>query len=145
MTIRDIELLAPARDLAILVAEDNAVNRLLAVTLLEKRGHAVTAVENGRQALEALARQPFDLALLDVRMPEMDGLETTRRIRRSPPPGVDPRLPVAALTAHALKGDRERFLAMGMDDYLSKPIDAAELEQVLNRLAKRRAARPAGG
>ncbi len=118
----------------ILLAEDNQINKILAVSLLEQRGHAVTAVENGRQAIEVLGRERFDLVLMDARMPEMDGEEATRIIRESPPPGVDRDIPIIALTAYALKGDRERFLAAGMDDYIAKPIDPEELDRVLAKI-----------
>jgi CheY-like chemotaxis protein len=127
------------RRLNILLAEDNAVNRILAVSLLEIRGHSVMAVENGAEALAALAAEPFDAVLMDVRMPDMDGEEATRRIRSGEVPGLDPRIPIVALTAHALKGDRERFLAAGMDDYLAKPVDTAALDRVLaNVMAERK-------
>jgi CheY-like chemotaxis protein len=119
------------RRLSILLAEDNGVNRLLAVSLLEIRGHTVTAVENGQEALAALAREVFDAVLMDVRMPDMDGEEATRRIRNGEVPGLDPGIPIIALTAHALKGDRERFLAAGMDDYAAKPLGVDELDRIL--------------
>ncbi len=123
------------RPMRILLAEDNEINRILAQELLHELGHAVTAVENGRLALEALGRERYDLVLMDVQMPEMDGLEAVRSIREGRPPGVDPALPVVALTAYALEGDRERFLAAGMDDYLSKPIREQDLGRILARLA----------
>ncbi|EMG37499.1 PAS domain S-box [Desulfocurvibacter africanus PCS] len=127
----------PTQHLRILLAEDNEINRILAIELLHELGHEVTAVENGRLALEALGRERFDLVLMDVQMPEMGGLEAVRRIREEPPPGVDPRLPVVALTAYALEGDRERFLAAGMDGYLSKPLRARELERTLAEFFRR--------
>lgn len=123
--------LAPLR---ILLAEDNVLNRRLAGDLLRFEGHNVTAVTNGREALAALAREAFDVVLMDARMPELDGESTTRIIRTEPPPGVDPTVPIIALTAHALKGDRERFLSVGMNDYITKPIDRALLNQALQRL-----------
>jgi signal transduction histidine kinase/ligand-binding sensor domain-containing protein/CheY-like chemotaxis protein len=110
---------APAR---ILVAEDNRVNQLLTVRMLERMGHAVTTAHTGAEALAAIEREPFDLVLMDVQMPEMDGLEATRAIRRS-----GDRVPVIALTAHAMKGDRERCLDAGMSGYLTKPVQLAEL------------------
>ncbi len=124
-----------ASGLRCLLVEDNAVNQTLAMAFLTSRGHAVVAVENGRKALEALARDVFDAVFMDVRMPEMDGEEATRRIRRGEVPGLDPRIPIVAMTAHALQGDRERLLAAGMDDYLSKPIQLEALDRVLERLA----------
>jgi CheY-like chemotaxis protein len=118
----------PRRRLRILVAEDHLVNRQLVTTLLQKRGHTITGVENGRAAVDAIDAAPtgFDLALLDVQMPEMSGLEATEAIRdREGATGR--RLPIIALTAHAMQGDRERCLDAGMDGYLSKPIDVTEL------------------
>ena len=114
------------RPLRVLVAEDQPVNRRLVTTILEKRGHAVEAVGDGKAAVDALERSaenPFDVVLMDLQMPEMGGLEATQLIRRREA-GSGRRLPIVALTAHAMTGDRERCLAAGMDDYLSKPIDA---------------------
>lgn len=112
--------------LRILLAEDNMVNQTLAVRLLEKRGFGVTVANNGREALAALENQMFDVVLMDVQMPEMDGFEATAAIREKEiPPGKH--LPIIAMTAHALKGDEERCLAAGMDAYISKPIRTHEL------------------
>jgi CheY-like chemotaxis protein len=111
----------PARPLAILLAEDGPVNQLLVKRLLEKAGHTVTVVETGAQAVEALARTHYDVVLMDIQMPEMDGFEATEAIRVGEGNGQR-RVPVIALTAHAMEGDRERCLAAGMDGYLSKPI-----------------------
>jgi signal transduction histidine kinase/CheY-like chemotaxis protein len=114
----------------VLVAEDNPVNQLLATRLLEKRGYLVRVVGNGRLALEASAKDTFDLVLMDVQMPEMDGIEATNAIReREVRTGIH--LYVIGVTAHAMKGDRERCLEAGMDEYLSKPIRAQELDEVL--------------
>ena len=119
--------------LRVLLAEDNAVNRMVAVRLLEKRGHTVVAVENGREALHALDREPFDVVMMDVQMPEMDGLEATAAVRARE--GVQGgHVPIVALTAHAMKGDRERCLEAGMDAYVSKPVNAEELFATLARL-----------
>ncbi|MFW6303304.1 MAG: response regulator [Candidatus Sumerlaeota bacterium] len=107
--------------LDVLLVEDNPVNQELAVILLEGHGHEVTVVANGRQCLEALEKQAFDLILMDVQMPVMDGVEATARIRRREVKQGG-HIPIIAMTAHALKGDRERFLAAGMDSYISKPI-----------------------
>lgn len=115
----------------ILVADDNEINRFLAKSLLQERGHAVHTVRTGSEALQALAGERFDLVFMDVCMPGMDGEQATRIIRANPPAGVNPDIPIVALTAYALKGDRERFLAAGMDAYLPKPIDMEELDRVL--------------
>jgi PAS domain S-box-containing protein len=126
-----------ADGLRVLVAEDNAVNQKLIVRLLEKRGHRVTLAGNGREAVDAAERESFDLVLMDMQMPEMDGFEATAMIRvRERQSGQH--LPIVALTAHAMKGDREKCLAGGMDDYLSKPIQPAELEEVLRRYGRKR-------
>ncbi|GAB4285695.1 MAG: hypothetical protein Kow0092_39650 [Deferrisomatales bacterium] len=129
---------AGRRPLEILLAEDDPVNQLLAKTVLEMAGHRVAVAWTGRDALDALQRAPFDLVLMDVEMPVMGGLEAARRIRDGQVPGCPRDLPIVALTAHALVGDRERFLAAGMDDYLAKPIQPEGLSEVLGRvLAKR--------
>jgi signal transduction histidine kinase/ActR/RegA family two-component response regulator len=117
----------------VLVAEDNAVNQRVAAGLLQNMGHAVLVVADGRAALEALEREPFDLVLMDVQMPGMDGLQAAEELRRREE-GTGRRLPVIALTAHAMKGDRERCLAAGMDGYLSKPVQVEELRKVLERV-----------
>jgi signal transduction histidine kinase/CheY-like chemotaxis protein/HPt (histidine-containing phosphotransfer) domain-containing protein len=122
--------LAPSKRFRILLAEDNAVNQKLAVSLLEKQGHDVILAENGHEAVDALAQQDFDLVLMDLEMPGMDGLGATRTIReREKTTGRH--TPIVAMTAHAMKGDRERCLAGGMDGYLSKPIRANQLLEVL--------------
>jgi PAS domain S-box-containing protein len=120
--------------LRILVAEDNEYNQRLVVRLLEKQGHEATLVGDGRTALAALARTPFDVALLDLQMPELDGLQVVAEWRRREA-GSGKRLPIVALTAHSMKGDRERCMAAGMDGYLAKPIRAAELHRELARFA----------
>ncbi len=120
----------PMSSLLVLLAEDNAVNQRLTTRLLEKRGHRVVVAANGREALEALEREEFDLVLMDVQMPEMDGLETTAAIRTKER-GSGLHLPVIALTAHAMKGDAERFLAAGMNGYLAKPLRPEELDDIL--------------
>jgi PAS domain S-box-containing protein len=125
------EALAPG--LRILLAEDNAVNRQLAIRLLEKRGHSVIAVNDGRQALEALEREKFDLVLMDVQMPEIDGLEATRTIRgRERNTGIHQL--IISVTAHVMKGDREKCIEAGADDYISKPIQSEELYAAIERL-----------
>ncbi len=122
----------PETVLRVLVAEDNPVNQRLAVRMLEKRGHRVVVAGNGREALDALAKDTFDLVFMDVQMPEMDGLEAAAGIRKQEM-GTSRHQIVIALTAHAMKGDRERCLAGGMDDYLSKPIRPQELDAILEK------------
>ncbi len=128
---------APARHpLRILLAEDNPVNQRLALKLLEKRGHTVLVANNGREALEVLERarwEGFDAVLMDVQMPEMDGLEATANIRARER-ATGRHLPIIAMTAHAMKGDRERCLEAGMDGYVSKPVRAADLLEEIERL-----------
>ncbi len=121
--------LATQRPLRILLAEDNFVNQRLAVKLLEKSGHRVSVADNGQEALDALAQAKFDLVLMDVQMPGMGGMEATRLIRGGSRPGIDHSIPIIALTAHAMQGDRERFLAAGMNDYQGKPIHASALRR----------------
>jgi CheY-like chemotaxis protein len=122
------------KGLRILLAEDNAVNRKLAMRLLEKRGHSVAVATNGREALEQMEASSFDLVLMDVQMPEMDGLEATRRLRAGER-GSDKRQAVVAMTALVMKGDRERCIAAGMDGYMSKPIRPQELDEILEKYA----------
>ncbi|MBT3292330.1 MAG: response regulator, partial [Victivallales bacterium] len=106
----------------VLLAEDGLINQKVAVNLLERRGHVVEVAENGRAALAALERETFDLVLMDVQMPEMDGFEATAAIRELERETGE-HLPIIAMTAHVMKGDRERCLEAGMDEYLAKPID----------------------
>ncbi|MFN3295159.1 ATP-binding protein, partial [Caldimonas sp.] len=124
--------------LRVLLAEDNPLNRELAVALLERAGARVTAVDNGAQAVTEVQRRKFDVVLMDVQMPEMDGFEATRRIRALP--GDAARLPIVAMTANAMSGDRERSLAVGMNDHLTKPIDTTALRHTLARLRQPQAA-----
>jgi len=123
--------------LTVLVADDNSVSQKLAATLLRKRGHKVNQAANGRKALEILARERHDLAILNIQMPELDGLETLAAIRNGECPGVDSDLPVAAMTANALKGDRERYLLAGMDGYIPKPINARDFYLTLDKLVNK--------
>ncbi|MDY7000760.1 MAG: PAS domain-containing protein [Thermodesulfobacteriota bacterium] len=124
--------------LKVLVAEDNPVSRVFAVRMLEKFGHGVTAVENGREVLSALEKESFDAVLMDVQMPVMDGVEATRIIRGSVSGDIDPHIPIIAMTAHAMMGDRERFLEAGMDDYMAKPVEGREFAAVIARVVDSR-------
>jgi signal transduction histidine kinase/ActR/RegA family two-component response regulator len=128
-------LQAPARKLRILLAEDNPVNRRLAQILLRRQGHSVTAAENGLVAVRLFDTEPFDLILMDVQMPEMDGQEATAAIRKLEEAGSRRRIPIVALTAHAMTSDRARCLAAGMDGYITKPIDPDELYRTIQNLA----------
>ncbi len=125
---------APPRldGLRVLLAEDNPLNRELAMALLDRAGAQVTAVETGAEAVAAVQRQAYDVVLMDVQMPEMDGYEATRRIRALG--GAAAQLPIVAMTANAMSGDRERSLAVGMNEHLPKPIDTVALRQTLSRL-----------
>jgi CheY-like chemotaxis protein len=118
--------------LKLLLAEDNKVNQMLAVALLRKRGYDVTVADNGLQAVELVKRGDFDLVLMDVQMPKMDGFEATAAVREWES-DRGKRLPIVAVTAHAMEGDRTRCLEAGMDDYVSKPIDPEELEAAIHR------------
>src|SRR6266446_3625291 len=127
----------PSSSLRVLLVEDNPVNQRLASRLLEKRGHSVVVAGNGLEALGALEKESFDLVFMDVQMPVMDGFEATVAIRRKEGAG-GVRLPIVALTAHAMKGDREKCLAVGMDGYLTKPIRPQELGEILRNYLERR-------
>jgi CheY-like chemotaxis protein len=118
------------RHLHILLTEDNAVNQKLAARMLQKRGHTLVLANNGKEALAALAKDTFDLVLMDIQMPEMDGIQATEAIRREEE-GTPNHIPIVAMTAHAMKGDREKCLTAGMDNYVSKPIKAQELFDVI--------------
>jgi CheY-like chemotaxis protein len=122
-------VLGERHPLRILLAEDNAVNQKLALRLLQQQGYAAVVAANGLEVLEALEANVFDLVLMDVQMPELDGLETTRRIRRRWPGSGSPH--IVAMTANAMAGDRELCLAAGMDGYVSKPIRVEELVAAL--------------
>ena len=129
-----VTLIKEVRPLRLLLAEDNVVNQRLAVRLLEKRGHTVTVANNGREALDASANEPFDLILMDLQMPEMGGMDATAAIRaREVSTGAH--IPIVAMTAHAMTGDRERCLEGGMDGYVSKPITPELLYATVEDLA----------
>ena len=126
--------MAASHPLRILLAEDNAVNQKLALRLLQRMGYRADVASNGIEALESVARQPYDVVLMDVQMPEMDGLEATRRITAKWPPRERPR--IVAMTANAMQGDREVCLAAGMDDYVTKPIRVDALVEALMQVTQ---------
>ena len=129
----DVVMSETPKSLHILIAEDNPINQKLAVRLLQKQGHTSTVANNGREAVETWRRQPFDAILMDMMMPEMDGLEATITIRECEK-ATGTHIPIIAITANAMTGDRDKCLAAGMDEYISKPVDVAKLYDALNRL-----------
>ena len=132
-SLEDFSMFPAQTGLRILVAEDNKVNQILIERMLLKLGHESHIVENGKLALQALRQGSFDLILMDIQMPEMDGCQATRAIRRGEVDGVRTDIPIIALTAHALKGDKEFFLEQGLSDHLPKPLD---LRLLRNTIAK---------
>lgn len=120
--------------LRILLAEDDPVSMYAARRVLEKAGHSVTPATDGGQVLELLRDQDFDLVLMDVQMPIMDGVVATAMIRSDPSLGPKSGIPIIAMTAYAMDGDREKFLACGMDDYMAKPLDSSKLCQVIQNI-----------
>ncbi|MBF0563739.1 MAG: response regulator [Nitrospirae bacterium] len=130
------------RPLHVLLVEDNYINRELALKIIEKHGHTTSTAFNGREALAALSKEYFDVILMDVQMPEMDGFEATRLIRSSTSGQFDPNVPIIAMTAHAMKGDYDRCIEAGMNGYVSKPISVNELLEALEFYAKPSDARP---
>jgi CheY-like chemotaxis protein len=127
--------MAERHPLRILLAEDNLVNQKLALRLLQQMGYRADVASNGIEAIESIARQTYDVVLMDVQMPEMDGLEASRRITAKHSPGERPR--IVAMTANAMQGDREMCLAAGMDDYITKPIRVEALVQALQGVRAR--------
>ena len=121
------------RRVHILLAEDNPVNQHVALKMLEKMGYRTHAVANGAEAIAALKAFSYDLVIMDCQMPKLDGYETTRQIRDPESTVRNRRIPIIALTAHAMKGDQERCINAGMDDYLAKPVKPDELERVLEK------------
>jgi CheY-like chemotaxis protein len=116
-----------------LLAEDNTVNQKVALQMLKRLGYKADVAANGLEVLQALNRQPYDLVLMDVQMPEMDGIDAAKKIRMKWPKGPK----IIAITAYAMDGDRERCLQAGMDDYISKPIQLDELRMVLEKCVSR--------
>jgi CheY-like chemotaxis protein len=127
--------MAERHPLRILVAEDNVVNQKLALRLLQQMGYRADVASNGIEAIESIERQPYDVVLMDVQMPEMDGLTAAREINRRWPDGARPR--IVAMTANAMQGDREECLGAGMDDYVTKPIRVDQLVEALNQVQSR--------
>lgn len=134
MSIPEIVL----KPLRILLAEDNPLNRKIVSAMLERRGHDVVTVENGRQAITALLNSSFDLVLMDIAMPHMDGVQTAEVIRSSVTEQVDSSIPIIALTAHYLEKDRERYVAAGMDGFLSKPVRINVLLRTIQDVMRRK-------
>lgn len=127
----DVDQPIKSSPLRVLLAEDNVSSQKVALKMLSKLGYRADAVANGIEALQALERQHYDLVLMDVRMPEMDGLEATRIIRQRWP---DDGPKIIAITAYALEGDREKCLASGMNDYIAKPIEIKDLARALKEI-----------
>ena len=119
--------------LRILLVEDNDVNQLVATSILSSQGYTVDVVENGREAVESVEAHDYDVILMDIQMPEMNGVEATKRIRTLD--GAKGAIPIIAVTAHAMQGDRESYLAAGMNDYVAKPIDPKTLFEAIWRWA----------
>jgi signal transduction histidine kinase/HPt (histidine-containing phosphotransfer) domain-containing protein len=138
-------LTLPDRPLRILLVDDTAMNQILAARILERAGHRTVVAENGRDAIAILGRQEFDLVLMDVMMPVMDGLEATTRIRAGKPRVLNPDIPIIAMTAQAMKEDRERCLAAGMNDYVAKPIRLDEFFRAISRCRFDRGSAPLPG
>ncbi|EPR44097.1 PAS/PAC sensor hybrid histidine kinase [Desulfovibrio sp. X2] len=130
----DTTELKPVR---VLLVEDNAVNQIYATEILQQAGHTVVPVNNGRTAIALLASSDFDVVFMDIQMPDMDGLEVTRLVRNGEGKARNPRVPIIAMTAHAMQGDRERFLEAGMDDYVSKPMNTEEVHAAMVRALRR--------
>ena len=130
--------------LNILLAEDNKVNQKLAVHLLKAAGHSVKTASDGLEAIELYEKENIDLILMDIQMPKLDGTEATKQIRAAEQ-NTDHHVPIIALTAHAMKGDREKYIECGMDGYVTKPIDRAKLMKEIQRLSPKSVYRPPGG
>ncbi|MDP3428093.1 MAG: response regulator, partial [Humidesulfovibrio sp.] len=123
--------------LRVLLAEDEIISQFAMRVMLQRMGHNVLAVANGRAAVQEFRTGVFDAILMDIQMPEMDGVEATRAIRSDESLGERAHVPIIALTAYAMEGDREKFLAAGMDDYVTKPVSLGELQRALGKVARR--------
>ena len=123
-------------DLDILLVEDNELNQEVVSLFLRKGGYNLVIANDGEEAIIKLEKQHFDLILMDIEMPEMNGFECTRSIRNSDPSRINPEIPIIAMTAHAMKGDKDKCMGAGMDDYISKPINFIELEKKLKYFIK---------
>jgi CheY-like chemotaxis protein/HPt (histidine-containing phosphotransfer) domain-containing protein len=134
---------AELKGFRLLVVEDNPTNQEVALGILGQMGYRAEAVPDGLVALRALAKTDYDLVLMDCQMPELDGYECTRRIRQADTPVRNHRIPIVAMTAHAMSGDREKCLASGMDDYLTKPIHPGALREVLEKWLAGKSVAPA--
>jgi CheY-like chemotaxis protein len=130
-----MENLGEMTPIRILVVEDENITAMIISAMLQSLGHHVLWAANGTKALEMIEEYDFDCILMDIQMPEMDGLETTRAIRSSAATRQKHSVPIIALTAHARQGDKERFLAAGMDAYLTKPVEMDRLKELLRRFA----------
>ena len=133
---KPVSALAPLPRLHVLVAEDDAVSSLLTVRLLEKQGHRTETVVNGEQALASLREKRFDLVLMDVQMPVLDGVQATKAIRKGQAGAGNKHIPIVAMTAYSMAGDSEKFIAAGMDGYVAKPVDVRTLSNVLHTVLK---------
>lgn len=122
----------------VLLAEDNEVNLTFMTLFMEEAGHQVVTARSGIEVLSLLESGPFDVVLMDVQMPEMDGVEATKKIRGAGPERFNPHIPIIALTAYTMKGDQDRFLEAGMDEYLPKPVDMSRLLELMERLLQER-------
>nr|MDA3870925.1 response regulator [Candidatus Neomarinimicrobiota bacterium] len=120
-------------NIKILIVEDNYASRFIASNFVREYGYEVKSVENGKDAINALKEDSYDIVLMDIQMPKMDGVESFNKIRDKSSKVLNPEIPIIALTAHAMNGDREKYKSAGMDDYISKPIDKEELKRVLDK------------
>ncbi|MFP4460058.1 MAG: response regulator [Candidatus Zixiibacteriota bacterium] len=133
----NIDLKKSNSEINILLAEDNVINQELAVSLLHKMGHNISIAENGQQAIEMLKKEKYDLILMDVQMPVMDGITATKIIRQTPDEKIDSKIPIVAMTAYAQKSDKEKLMKIGMDSYISKPIDINQLSWLMDEFSKK--------